>query len=147
MNIKKILFSIRKWELDSRALSISVSGLSLFSQLSAAKELNLLQEKQEDKKKRQVLPEKIQKEVAYNALKHGILEARRWACKKNPGFIFVTGTDNNLKTKYRRILVNNKERKFSTIPHVVQLSMISDEIVPEVMTFAHNLHASGGAIS
>ena len=51
---KKKLFNIRKWELDSRALNISVSGSSLFSQLSAVKQLNLLQQKQEDKKKRQV---------------------------------------------------------------------------------------------
>ena len=52
-----------------------------------------------------------------------------------------------MKTKKQRILVNNKERKFSAILHAVQLLMISDELVPEVMAFLRNLHASVGAIS
>ena len=107
----------------------------------------MLQEKQEEKKKkRQVLPENIKKEVAYHALKYGIREARKWACKKNPSFTFATGTVSNLKTKYQRSFLNKKEGEFFAVSLAGQFSIISDELASKVMAFLHNLHASGGAI-
>lgn len=44
--------------------------------MSAARERNMSQVKQEQKKKRQLLPGKNKKEVAYYAWKHDIPEAR-----------------------------------------------------------------------
>ena len=41
--------------------------------------MNNLQEEQDCKKKRQVLPEKVKKDMAYYAWKQGNPEARRWA--------------------------------------------------------------------
>ena len=44
--------------------------------------LNNLQEKQEQKKKPQILPKKFKKKTAYHVWKYGNPETRRWASKK-----------------------------------------------------------------
>ncbi len=80
--------------MDGRALNASIPGSSSSLVLSAARELKTLQEKQEEKKKRRVLPEKIKNEVACRAWKHGNPEARRWASTKyfTPNFTFKRET-------------------------------------------------------
>ena len=75
-------------KLDFHVLNISIQGSSSSSVLSAARELNNLQELQEQKKKRQVWPKNIEKEIAYHAWKYGNPEARRSGHKKVPTIYF-----------------------------------------------------------
>ena len=63
-------------KLDGRVLNSFVPCSSTSSVLSAAGEMNSVQEEQDHKKKRQVLPEKVKKDVAYYAWKYGNPEAR-----------------------------------------------------------------------
>ena len=76
MDIKKY-FKKSNNKLDGRVLSSFVPCSSTSSVLSAARELNSVQEEQDRKKKRQVLLEKIKKGVPYYAWKHGNPKARR----------------------------------------------------------------------
>ena len=66
-----------------RVLNISIQGSSPSSVLSAARELNNLQELQQQKKKQQVWPKNIEKGIAYHEWKHGNPEARRSGYKKS----------------------------------------------------------------
>eukprot|EP00794_Sanderia_malayensis_P010317 gene10317-11388_t len=118
MDVTKYFTKTTNDKMDGRALNASIPGSSSSSVLSAARELNTLQEKQEEKKKRQVLPEKIKKEVAYHALKHGNPEARRWALTKYPNFTFKRETVRDCKAKYQRTLKVTKEK--NTLLYVVK---------------------------
>ena len=64
-------------QLNSHVLNSFVPRSSTSSVLSAARKMNNVQEEQDRKKKRQVLPEMIKKDVAYYAWKHSNPEARR----------------------------------------------------------------------
>ena len=55
--------------------------------LSATRDMNNVEEEKYRKKKRQVLPKKVKKDVGY-AWKHGNAEARRWVLKKYPDYNF-----------------------------------------------------------
>lgn len=90
MDITKHFWESEYEKLAGGSLNISVSSSSFSSQLSATKELDTLQEKQDEKKKRQVLSEKIKKEAGHHILKYVIPEARRRDCKKNLSFTFAT---------------------------------------------------------
>ena len=52
-------------KLDGRVLNSFVPCSSTSSVLSAAREINSVQEEQDRKKKRQVLPEKVKKDMTY----------------------------------------------------------------------------------
>ena len=80
MDIRKY-FKKSNDKLYGRVLNSFVPCPSTSSVLSAARKMNSVQEEQDWKKKRQVLPEKVKKDVAYHAWKHGNPEARRWASK------------------------------------------------------------------
>ena len=67
MDIMKYFRGSEKAKLDGRALNVSIPGSSSSSQLSAARELNILQEIQGETKKRQILAEKIKNDVSYYA--------------------------------------------------------------------------------
>ena len=54
-------------KLDGPAMNISIQGSLTYSVLSAASELNSIQGQQEQKKKRQVLPENIIQKIVYHA--------------------------------------------------------------------------------
>ena len=56
-------FGASENELDGVDLNASIPGFSSSSQLNAANELNMLQQKQKGKNKQQVLTEKIKKEA------------------------------------------------------------------------------------
>ena len=64
-------------KLDGPVLNISIQGSSYSSVFSAAGELNSLQEQQEQKNKRYVLPENMKKEIPYHVWKYRNPEARR----------------------------------------------------------------------
>ena len=115
MDIMKYFSISTNDKLDGRALNTSIPGSSSSSVLSAARELNSLQEQQEQKKKRQVLPEKIKKEVAYHAWKHGNPEARRWASKKYPNFTFKRETLRDWKIKYQKNFESNEGAEYFTL--------------------------------
>ena len=87
MDIKKY-FKKSNDKLDGCVLNFFVPCSSTSSVLSAAREINSVQEEQDQKKKRQVLHEKVKKDVAYYAWKHGNPEAQRWASKKYPHYTF-----------------------------------------------------------
>ena len=54
-------------KLDGRVLNSFVPCPSTSSVLSAAREINTAQKEQDRKKKRQVIPEKVKKDVTYYA--------------------------------------------------------------------------------
>ena len=69
-------------KLDGRPLDVSITGCSRGATISAARELNKLQEEDDIKKKRQTFPEHIKREVAHHVWKNGISAARKWAASK-----------------------------------------------------------------
>ena len=68
--------------------------------------MNNLHGKEQVKKKRQVLSEKIKKEVAYYAWKNGIADARKWASRKYPNYTFIRETLRDWKLKYQEHFAN-----------------------------------------
>ena len=85
----KALLRIKKWEVGwwfSQHLRIWF--FFLFTN-ECGKGVDTLQEKQDEKKKRQVLSEKIKKDAGHHTLKYVIPEARRRDCK-NLSFTFAT---------------------------------------------------------
>ena len=79
-------------KLDCRVLNSFAPCSSTSSVFSAAREMNNVQEEQDRKKKRQVLHEKVKKDVAYYTRKHGNPEAKRWASKKYLDYTFKRQT-------------------------------------------------------
>ena len=79
-------------KLNGHVLNYFVPCSSTPSVLSAAREMNSVQEEQNCKKKRQLLPKKVKKDMAYYAWKHGNPEAWRWASKKYPDYTFKRET-------------------------------------------------------
>ena len=95
---------------------VPCSSTSLVS--SVAREMNSVQEKQDRKKKRQVLPEKVKSDMAYYAWKHGNAEARIWASKK-----------------------------YLTLPRQGRPYKMNGELTTEVKSIVYNLRVSGGAVA
>ena len=94
-------------KLDGRVLNSFVPCSSTSSVLSAGREMNSVQEEQDRKKKRQVLPEKVKKDVVYYACKHGNPEARRCASKKYPDYTFKRETFRDWKVRYQKAFESN----------------------------------------
>ena len=115
--------------------------------LSAAREMDSVQEEQDRKKKRQVLPEKAKKDMAYYAWKHGNLEARRWVSKKYPDDTFKRENVRDLKVKYQKAFESNEVGNFFALPRQGRPSKMSDELTTEVKSILHNLRVSGGAVT
>ena len=133
-------------KLDGRVLNSFVSCSSNSSVLLAAREINSVQDEQDRKKKRQVLPEKVKKDVAYYAWKHGNPEARRWALKKYPDYAFKTQTVRDWKVKYQKAFESNKVGIFFALPHQGRPYKMSDELITDVKSILHNPRVSGGAV-
>ena len=134
-------------KLDGRVLSSFVPCSSTSLVLSAAREMNRVQEEQDWKKKIQVLPEKVKKDVAYYAWKHGNPEARRWASKKYPDYTFKRETVRDWKVKYQKAFESNEVGIFFALPGQGRPSKMSDELTTEVKSILHNLRVSGGAVT
>ena len=134
-------------KLDGRVLNSFVPCSSTSSVLSAVGEMNSVQEEQDHKKKRQVLPEKVKKDVAYYAWKHGNPEARRWASKKYPDYTFKRETVRDWKVKYQKAFESNEVGIFFALPGQGRPSKMSDELTTEVKSILHNLRVSGGAVT
>ena len=90
-------------QLNGHLLNSFVPWSSNSSVLSAARKMKSVQEEQDRKKKRQVLPEMIKKDVAYYAWKHSNPEARRWASKKYRDYTIKREIVRDSKVKYQRI--------------------------------------------
>ena len=146
MDITKYFLQASKDKLDGRPLNVSIPGCSSATTLSAARELNELQQEKDTKNKRQILPEKIKKEVARYAWKNGIPEARRWASKKYPDLVFKRESVRDWKSKYAKHFEANNEGGFA-LPRQGRPPMIKEEHTTEIKSILHNLRASGGAIS
>ena len=134
-------------KLDGRVLNSFVPCSSTSSVLSAVGEMNSVQEEQDHKKKRQVLPEKVKKDVAYYAWKHGNPEARRWASKKYPDYTFKRETVTDWKVKYQKAFESKEVGNFFALPRQGRPSKMSDELTTEVKSILHNLRVSGGAVT
>lgn len=87
---------------DGRAQNIPIQDSISFSLISAARELNSFQEQREQKKKRQVLPENVKKEIGFYAWKYGNLQRRRWIPKNCLQFSFKRETVRDWKLKYQK---------------------------------------------
>ena len=134
-------------KLDGRVLNSFVPCSSTSSVLSAAREMDSVQEERDRKKKRQVLPEKGKKDVAYYAWKHGNSEARRWASKKYPDYTFKRKTIRDWKVKYQKSIESNEVGTFFALPLQGRPSKMSDELTTDVKSILHNLRVSDGAVS
>ena len=135
-------------KLDGRVLNSFVPCSSTSSVLSAAREMNSVQEEQDRKKKRRhVLPEKVKKDVAYYAWKHGNPEARIWVSKKYPDYTFKRETVRDWKVKYQKAFESNKVGISFALPRQGRPSKMSDELTTEVKSILHNLRISGGAVT
>ena len=115
--------------------------------LSAAREIYSVQEEQNRKKKKQVLPEKVKKDAAHYAWKHGNPESRRWASKKYPNYTFKRETLRDWKVKFQKAFESNEEGNFFALPCQGRPSKMSDELTTEVKSILHNLRVSGGAVT
>ena len=99
------------------------------------------------KKKRQVLPEKVKKDVVYYTRKHGNPEARICASKNYPDYSFEREAVRDWKVKYQKAFESNKEVNFFVLPRQGRPSKMSDELTTEVKSILHNLRVSGGAVT
>ena len=127
-------------KLDGRVLNSFVPCSSTSSVLSAAREMNSVQEEQDREKKRQVLPEKVKKDVDYYIWKHGNPEARRWASKKypdytfkrlHPDYTFKRQTVRDWKVKHQKAFESNEVGIFFAIPRQGRPSKMGDELTTE----------------
>ena len=133
-------------KLVGHVLNSFVPCSSTSSVFSAAREMNSVQEEQDRKKKRQVLPEKVKKGVAYNAWKYGNPEARRWASKKYPDYTSKRETVRDWKVEYQNAFKSNEVRNSFALPRQGRLSKVSDRPT-EVRSIMLNLRVSGGAVT
>ena len=115
-------------KLDGRVLNSFVPCPSTSSVLSAAREINTAQKEQDRKKKRQVIPEKVKKDVTYYAWNHENPEARRWASKKYPDYTFKRETVRDWKVKYQKAFESNEVGNFFALPRQGRPSKMSDII-------------------
>ena len=134
-------------KLDGRELNCFVTCSSTSPGLSAAREMNSVQEEQDRKKKRLVLPEKVKKDVAYYAWKHGNPEGRRWASKKYSYYTFKRETVRDSKVKYQKTFESNGRGIFFALPRQGRPSKMSGEITTEVKSILHHLRVSGEAVT
>ena len=116
-------------KLDGRVLN---SFVPCSSSSSAAREMNGVQEEQDRKMKRQVLPEKVKKDVAYYAWRHGNPEARRWASRKYPDYTFKRQTVRDWKVKHQKAFESNEVGICFAIPRQGRPSKMGDEPTTEV---------------
>ena len=113
-------------KLDGRVLNSFVPCSSASSVLSAVREMNSVQEEQDHKKKRQVLLEKVKKDVAYYAWKHGNPEASRWASKKYPDYNFKRETVRDWQVKYQKAFGSKEVGNLFALPRQGRTSKMSD---------------------
>ena len=132
---------------NGRALVVSIFDSSSSSQLSATRELNSLHEMHREKKKLQILPENIRKDITYYAWKHGISEVGRWTTRKYPNFTFKRETVIDWKAKCRQKSSNHREADFFTLLPPGRPPMVSDGVVTKVKAILHNIRLSGGVIT
>ena len=134
-------------KLDGHVLNFFVPCSYISSVLSAAKKIKRVQEEQDGKKKRQVLPEMVKKDVACYAWKHGNPESMRWASKKYPDYTFKRETVRDWKVKYQNAFESNEAGNFFTLPRQGRPSKISDELITKVKCILHNPGVSSGAVT
>ena len=134
-------------KLDGRVLNSFVPCCSTSAVLSAARDMNSVQEEQGRKKKRQILPKKVKKNMVYYPWKQGNPEARRWASKEYPDYTFKRETVKNWKVKCQKAFESNKVRNFFALSRQGRPSKMSDELTTEVKSILHNLRISGGAVT
>ena len=136
--------------LDGKALN--PDGPSTSFQICAARELNSLQEELSSKRKRQTIPEKIKKEVAYRAWKYGIPEARKWGERKYVEYKFKRETVRDWKFKYEHFCKENitstdASSTFFSMPRRGRPAILTDELMTEIKQILSNLRVAGCAIS
>ena len=103
--------------------------------------------------RRQTIPEKIKKEVAYRAWKYGIPEARKWGDKKYPEYKFKRETVRDWKFKYEKYCKENylavsanSSQSLFTMPRG-KPALISEELSSEIKQILSNLRVAGCSIS
>ena len=107
--------------------------------------MNKLEETEEVKKKRQVLPEKIKKDVGHFAWKYRVREARRY----DEGMTWVSIHSMNLKEKRletgkqsMKIISEKKKFRLFTLEKVGRPPLLSGEVFTEIRSIFSNLRIS-----
>ena len=103
--------------------------------------------------RRQTVPEKIKKGVAYRAWKYGIPEARKWGDKKYPEYKFKRETVRDWKFKYEKYCKENlaasanSSQGLFTMPQRGKPTLISEELSTEIKQILSSLRVAGCSIS
>ena len=136
----------------SQALNPEGSSTSL--QICVGRELHsLVQHEANARMRRQTIPEKSKKDVAYRAWKYGIPEARKWGDKKYPEYKFKRETVRDWKFKYEKYCKENlavsanSSQSFFTMPQRDKPALISEELSTEIKQILSNLRVAGCSIS
>ena len=130
-------------KLDGRAPNLLFHALPLL-QCFLLQEMNSVQEEQ-DRKRKEVLPEKVKKDVAYCNWKHGNPEARRWASKSTQ----ITPLKERLLEIGRsniKAFESNEIGNFFALPRE-RPSKMGDELTAELKSILHNLRVNCGAVT
>ena len=129
-------------------------GPGTASQICVGRELHsLVKQEANARMRRQTIPEKIKKEVAYRAWKYGMPEARKWGDKKYPEYKFKRETVRDWKFKYEKyckenlaVSANSSQSLFA-MPQRGKPSLISEELSTEIKQILSSLRVAGCSIS
>ena len=121
------------------------------SQICVGRELHslLVQQEANARMRRQAIPKKIKKEVAYRAWKYGIRETRKWGDKKYPEYKFKRETVRDWKFKYKKYCKENSNSSQSlfTMPQRGKPALMSEELSTGIKQTLSNLRVAGCSIS
>ena len=107
------------------------------------------QEELSSKRKRQTIPEKIKKEVAYRAWKYGIPEAREWGERTYVDYKFKRETVRDWKFIFfckENITSTDASPTFFSMPRRGRPAILTDELMTEIKQILSNLRVTGCAI-
>ena len=107
MSLYSYFNPVNKESLFGEALQ-SASGEISSTQICVARELNAAEQEKEKPKKRQIVPEKIKREVGFHANKHGIAAARKWATEQYRSYTFEMETVRDWRNVYRKKYVEEE---------------------------------------
>ena len=136
MSMRSYFKPLDNESLFGEALQTS-SGEMSSTQVCVAKELNALMQQKETKKKRQVVPEDVRREVGLYANKCGIPAACKWASDRYKGYEFKSETVRDWRNLYHAKDVNEETTSNEKGPG--RPSVAAQELTAEIKMILHNL--------
>ena len=148
MSIHSYLRPVNNEFLFGEALQTSTGEVSS-TQVCVARELNASMQQKETKKKKQVVPEDMKREVEFYANKHGIPVARKWASDRYKSYEYKRETVRNWRNLYCAKYVNEETKSTEKIPFKGpgRPSMVPHELTAEIKMILYYLQIAGCAIS